>query len=202
MVLLSADFLVGNLNSNFCTDLSDNISSFFFFQINCDNRWVSVQHEWIKDGAVLPFEPRKQVLGLHTSCRQLKEDEHCWRPPAAVTAPSLNCRWYGWRSPAGPCRSADPDSEPSTVFLLLTAAVLKLKRTLPLWVKPTSSPSLVCDVKISIMGKSLRMISISCTNQSGLSLLLTGFPLWSLNPQPEQTKEYCSSLSLSPSSRL
>lgn len=146
----------------------------------------------------LSFELRKQVSGLRTSCRQLKEDGHCWRPPAAVTAPSLNCRWYGWRSPAGPCRSADPDSEPSTVFLLLTAVVLKLKRTLPLWVKLTSSPSLFCDVTISTMEKSLRMLSISYTNQSGLSLLscsprshskiLAGFPPWSLNPQPEQTK--------------
>lgn len=52
IVLLPADFLAGNLNSNFCTDLSDTIN-FFFFQINWENRWVSVHHEWIKGGTVI-----------------------------------------------------------------------------------------------------------------------------------------------------
>lgn len=90
-----------------------------------------------------------EVLGLHTSCRQPREDEPCGRRPATVTAPSLNCRWYGWIQLTGPCPAADPDPEvraASTLGRRLTAAALGLKETPPRWPRPTSSLSLVCDV--------------------------------------------------------
>lgn len=90
-----------------------------------------------------------EVSGLHTSCRQPREDEPCGRRPAAITAPSLNCRWYGWRQRMGPCPAADPNPEvraASTLCCRLTAAALGLKETPSRWLRPTSSPSLVCDV--------------------------------------------------------
>lgn len=91
----------------------------------------------------------REVSCLHTSCRHPREDEPCGRRPAAITAPSLNCRWYGWRQRTGPCPAADPNPEvraASTLCCRLTAAALGLKETPSRWQRPTSSPSLVCDV--------------------------------------------------------
>lgn len=100
-------------------------------------------------------EPRglsERVPELHTSRRQLKDDEPCWRQPAAVTAPSLSCRWYWWKQSesAGSRPSAGPElMAPSALCLLLTAAVLVQKGTLSRWVKLTSPPSLVCGAIIT-----------------------------------------------------
>lgn len=97
---------------------------------------------WSQDvGASLP-ELCEWVSGLHTSCRQLKEDEPCWRPPAAGRTPSLNCRWYGWKR----SESTWPPRVPSVLCLLFTAAGLKLKVFLSRRVKQTFLPSVVCGV--------------------------------------------------------
>lgn len=91
---------------------------------------------WSQDGDASLLELYEQVSGLHTSCRQPKEEEHCWRHPAAITAPSLNCRRYGWkRESAGP-RPSVPDSElmtPSALCLRCAAAVFKLNVLVSFW---------------------------------------------------------------------
>lgn len=104
---------------------------------------------WSQDGDddASRLELLEQVPGLHNSCRQLKDDMPCWRPPNPGASPSLHCRWYGWYRPTEPPRGVDPDLElmvPSALCLLLTPAVLRLTLVLSCRVKQTALPSLVC----------------------------------------------------------
>lgn len=84
----------------------------------------------------------EQLSGLKTSCRRLKGDEQCCRPPSADTGPSLGCRRYAWKPSESPGPCDDPEvTVPSTVCVLFTAAVL-LQKVLPSCrVEQTSLPS-------------------------------------------------------------
>lgn len=112
-----------------------------------------LQLYWSQDVVAPPVKLCEPLSGLCVSCRQLRDDEHCWRWPAATTAPSLNCRWYEWKGSEslGPRPGAVSDPEQrfsSSLYLLLTAAVLMLNVLLSCWVKQTSLPSSACDMTI------------------------------------------------------
>ena len=112
-----------------------------------------LQLYWSQDVVASPVKLCEPLSGLCVSCRQLKDDEHCWRWPAVATAPSLNCRWYEWKGSEslGPRPGAVSDPGQwfsSSLYLLLTAAVLRLNVLLSCWVKQTSLPSSACGMPI------------------------------------------------------
>ena len=112
-----------------------------------------LQLYWSQDAIASPLELWGQLSGLCVSCRQLKDDEHRWRWPAAATAPSLNCRWYEWKGSEslGSRPGAVPDPGPrisSSLYLLPTAAVLMLNVLLSHWAKQAPLPSSACGMTI------------------------------------------------------